>query len=233
MPSPAVYRSPRTTATVATVLLVVCGAVTLFRLVADVLLYGAAGDLPASVPFGDETAFGAPFALSLLAFLLYYLALAGSAAAFITWFYRVRVNAEVLNPHGHRRGRGWAIGAWFTPVVCFWFPRQIAQDVWQAGARPDALGVREPLSETVLNLWWATFWLANILSRAGTQITDGARFPDDYQQGVVWMIGSDLAELAAAVFAVLVVRKVTAMQEERSAENIARIYGSAVPVAGS
>ncbi|MEV7601543.1 DUF4328 domain-containing protein [Kitasatospora sp. NPDC089797] len=225
MPSPAVYRSPRATATAATVLLVVCGAATLFQLVADLLLYGAVGDLSGDVDFGDETALGAPFTLSALAGLLYLLTLVGSVAAFLTWFYRARVNAEVMDPHGHRRGRGWAIGGWFTPVVFLWFPRQIAGDIWQAGVRPDATGVRPPLSQTLLNFWWGAFVVANATGRMGGELTGAAHYPDDYQQGLVWTIASDALGVAAAVLAVMVVRKVTAMQEERCAEHYARMQG--------
>ncbi|MER7674662.1 DUF4328 domain-containing protein [Kitasatospora sp. NPDC096128] len=233
MPSPAVYRSPRATATAATVLLVVCGAVVLFRLVTDFLLYGAAGDLPVDVEFGDESAFSSAYGLYLAANLMYLLTLAGSAAAFLTWFYRARVNAEVLYPHGHQRARGWAIGGWFTPVVQFWFPRQIVGDIWQAGVRPDASGVRPPLSETLLNFWWISFWLAKLTNRIGTQSTDGAHYPDEYQQGLLWVIASDVLEVVAAVLAVLVVRKVTAMQEERFAERAATAYGVHASAVGS
>lgn len=221
MPSPAVYRSPRATATAATVLLVVCGAVTLFQLVADVLLYRAAGDLPGIVEFGDESAFGRPYWLHLAGYLLYGLTLTGSAVTFISWFHRTRVNAEWLSPHGHRHSRGWAVGGWFTPVIFLWFPWRIACDTWQAGVRPDASGVRTPLPTTLINFWWVSFCLANMVGALGDQSIDAARYPDHYQQGVAWLIASDALQLVAAVLAVLVVQKVTAMQEERFAEHIA------------
>jgi Domain of unknown function (DUF4328) len=35
-----------------------------------------------------------------------------------------------------RSGRlspGWAIGAWFVPVINFWFPFRIMVDIWRAG----------------------------------------------------------------------------------------------------
>ncbi|MFD7453122.1 DUF4328 domain-containing protein [Kitasatospora sp. NPDC059827] len=232
MSSPAAYRSPRSLATAATVLLVVCGALTVFRLVADSLLYRAAGDLPSGVEFGDGSAFGPSYGLQMLAYLLYSPALMGSTVAFLGWFHRVRVNAEWLSPHGHRHSRGWAVGGWFTPVVFLWFPWRIACDIWQAGVRPDASGVRTPLPTTVVNAWWVSFCLFNVMDAVGSQVTDGARHPDQYQQGVAWLIASDALQLVAAVLAVLVVRTVTAMQEERFAEHSAAtsygVYVSAV-----
>ncbi|MGW2372247.1 MULTISPECIES: DUF4328 domain-containing protein [Kitasatospora] len=233
MPSPAVFRSPKAAATAATVLLSVSGAASLFRLAVDVRLYGLVGDLLTNIDLVDDATIADADHLDQAASTVALVALVATAAAFITWFYRVRVNAEVLNPHGHRFRRGWAIGGWFTPLVALWFPRQIAGDIWQAGARPDESGVRPPLSQTPLNLWWTTFVVGNVLGRIGAQSTNAAHYPDDYQQGVVWLIASDLLELAAAVFAVLVVRKVTSMQEERFAESAARAYGVGVSAVGS
>ncbi|MFF9639961.1 DUF4328 domain-containing protein [Kitasatospora aureofaciens] len=225
MPSPAVFRSPKAAATAATVLLSVSGATALFRLAVDVHLYGVVGDLLTGAAGVDGNTLTDADNLNDTAYSVYLLALVATAAAFITWFYRARVNAEVLYPHGHRFRRGWAVGGWFTPVVALWFPRQIAGDIWQAGVRPDETGVRPPLSQTLLNLWWGTFLVGNVLNRIGSQSTHAARYPDDYQQGVVWLIASDVLAVAAAVFAVLVVRKVTSMQEERFAESAARAYG--------
>ncbi|MBO1417084.1 DUF4328 domain-containing protein [Streptomyces sp. FH025] len=228
MPSPAVYAPPRPAATAATVLLALSGAAVLFRLVADFRLYGAAGDLGTDVdpvevgPFVDAEQFFKTADLVDTVVLLI------SAVTFIIWFYRVRVNAEAFHPHGHRFRRGWAIGAWFTPLVCLWFPRQIAGDTWQASVRPDESGVRPPLSQTLLNAWWTTFWLANLLDRLGSQYKSTAHWADDYQQSVVWLIASDVLELVGAVLAILVVRKLTEMQERYVTEPAARAYGVAV-----
>ncbi|WP_448318576.1 DUF4328 domain-containing protein, partial [Streptomyces sp. CO7] len=54
----------------------------------------------------------------------------------LLWFHRVRRNAEVFSPGGHRRSRGWVFGGWFLPVVNLWFPFQVTSDIWWASARP-------------------------------------------------------------------------------------------------
>ncbi|MFD4656713.1 DUF4328 domain-containing protein [Kitasatospora sp. NPDC058444] len=226
MPSPAVYGSPRTSATAATVLLSVCGATTLASLGVGVSLYAEAGALAT----GTESDGSALMDTALLydnVGLLQLVAMAASAVAFVTWFHRVRVNAEVFDPNGHRFKRGWAIGGWITPVVNLWFPRQIAGDIWQAGARPDASGVRPQLPQTLLTLWWAAFWISNATARIGSQYLDSAsaQFADGYQQAVAWLLASDLLSVVAAVLAVLVVRRLTAMQEERFAAAAAPAYG--------
>ncbi|MGW7443069.1 DUF4328 domain-containing protein [Kitasatospora sp. NPDC054795] len=226
MPSPAVYRSPRAGATAATVLLAVSAATTLAPLAVGLRLYGEAGDLATGAE-SDGSALMDTAQLYDNVGYLQVVALVASAVTFVIWFHRVRVNAEVFDPRGHRFRRGWAIGAWFTPVVALWFPRRIAGDIWQAGARPDASGVRPQLPQTLLNLWWATFWISNVTGRVGSQYlgSASAQYADGYQQAVGWLIASDLLLVVAAVLAVLVIRGLTAMQEERFTESAAPVFG--------
>ncbi|MFI2609781.1 DUF4328 domain-containing protein [Kitasatospora sp. NPDC018619] len=226
MTSPAVYRSSRAAATAATVLLAVSGAEALASLGTAVRLYGQVGDVADGVEVADGSALMDTANLYDSISMLQLVTLVATAAAFITWFYRVRVNAEVLDPNGHRFRRGWAVGGWFTPVVLLWFPRQIAGDTWQASTRPDASGVRPIAPQTLLNLWWATFLLFNALDRYGSNYLSSAKYPDTYQQAVGWLVAAALTELACAVFAVLLVRRLTAMQEERVAESAAPAFGA-------
>ena len=59
----------------------------------------------------------------------FMLALLAASVVFIVWLWRARGNAELFCYGQHRRGRGWVIGGWFCPVVNFWFPKQIVDDV--------------------------------------------------------------------------------------------------------
>ncbi|MFE6049313.1 DUF4328 domain-containing protein [Kitasatospora sp. NPDC056446] len=219
------YQSPRGTAIAATALLAATGAATVFSLVSEFRLYTVAGDLVADAKSVDLSTLTDADQLHQNASTIHLVTLLASAVTFIIWFYRVRVNAETFDPHGHRHKRGWAIGGWFVPVAALWFPRQIAADIWQAGARPDELGVRQPLPLTLLNLWWSTFLMSGLVSRIGARISTTAAYPDTYQQSMVWLAASDLLELAAAVFAILMVRKLTATQEQRFTEATSKAYG--------
>jgi len=57
-----------------------------------------------------------------------------------------------------RFGVGWAIGAWFVPVLNFWRPKQTANDIWSA-SDPTAEG--KHLGSPLLTWWWLCFLLAN------------------------------------------------------------------------
>ncbi|WP_051838608.1 DUF4328 domain-containing protein [Streptomyces sp. NRRL WC-3742] len=217
MSSPAVYQPPRTVATVTTVLLAVSAGVAMLAAVAALLMYGSADDMGPHILNGAD-------ALVVLSSGLQMLALAGTAAAFITWFHRVRVNAEVFDPMGHRRSRGWAIGGWFVPFANLWFPREIAVDTWQASTRLDASGVRAPLPHTLLNAWWVTFCAGRIIGRIGSQFLDSAEYSDSYRTAATWLLTADALDVVAAGLAIAVVQKLTAAQEERHAEAVARAF---------
>jgi Domain of unknown function (DUF4328) len=70
---------------------------------------------------------------------------------FLVWFYRARVNAEGQG-WPQRLSPGWAIGAWFAPVVFLWFPFQIMVDIWRAGLPEQA----RTNSAILPGIWWAS-----------------------------------------------------------------------------
>ncbi|MER7755060.1 DUF4328 domain-containing protein [Kitasatospora sp. NPDC097643] len=146
-----------------------------------------------------------------------------TAVVFIVWFYRIRENAELLLPNGHRLGRGWTIGAWFTPVVLLWFPWQLMADCWRASAPLDAEGRRRTPSEKVLVLWWST-WIGSIVVGriAGAMLKHVDLTVLDSVESLRTTIRVEAAgsvlRLVAAVAAIMVVNRLTAMQQARRAD---------------
>ncbi|MGI5339638.1 DUF4328 domain-containing protein [Streptomyces sp. CA-181903] len=153
----------------------------------------------------------------------------GTAGLWAVWFRRVRLNAEVLAPGTHRFGSGWAAGAWFTPVVNLWFPKQIANDVYRASAPAGPQSVRKGL----LNAWWVSGIVAGALAGAsafGYALTEAKmrrdfrleRFDawEDDVRNLRTLAGASafgyLLCAVAGALALLVVRQLTRMQEERA-----------------
>ncbi|MER7345791.1 DUF4328 domain-containing protein [Streptomyces aurantiacus] len=148
-------------------------------------------------------------------------ALVATCAVFLVWFHRVRVNAEVFEPHIHHKTRGWTIGAWFVPVVNFWFPRRIALDIWDASSdRSVALDRTLTLDPTasraphpLLNAWW-TVWVANLLiARVTYQVYVGAEEAEEIKSALTGVMFSDVLDIAAAVLAIVFVLRLTRMQD--------------------
>ncbi|MFF0493507.1 DUF4328 domain-containing protein [Nocardia sp. NPDC004068] len=95
---------------------------------------------------------------------VYYIGLALLVAAgivFLMWLWRARRNAESLSAARHRLSIGWVIGAWFCPVVNFWFPYLIVADVVRASApRPSD----EQSRPRLVIAWWLSVLVCSVLS---------------------------------------------------------------------
>ena len=138
-------------------------------------------------------------------------ALVVAAVVFLVWFLRVRVNAEVFNPFGHTNSRAWAGWGWFVPFLNLVRPRRVMADIWDA-SRP--AGARRRLG--LVNAWW-TFWLIGLLVGRFTataaakprpaQRSPGRRLPAHDRDGL---------DIVAAVLAILVVLKLTRMQDRKA-----------------
>ncbi|MFI6039107.1 DUF4328 domain-containing protein [Streptomyces sp. NPDC051315] len=187
-------------------------ATDLFGLWADYVLYDVTGDLAGG-------GYGAPLLeradradlLYGTAALLQGTALLTSAVLFLCWFYRVRVNAEVFQPFAHSKKRGWAIGAWFTPVVNLWFPRRITLDIWEASGPWGA-----PRPHGLVNAWW-TLWIVSLVAgRVGYVRHRDAETAREIQDAVGQVMFADALDLLAAALAVLVVLRLTRMQHEKA-----------------
>jgi len=155
--------------------------------------------------------------------LLQLVALVVTAVFFLLWFHRAYVNLESLGARNLRFGKGWAVGAWFVPVLNLWRPKQIANDLWRA-SDPDAPADQ---GETwhgggvpaLLAFWWAAFLLAGWTVVAGSPFD--AETVADLKRTTLSYLASDSLDAVAAVLAVVVVRWTSARQELR-AERLAR-----------
>ncbi|MFF2146799.1 DUF4328 domain-containing protein [Kitasatospora sp. NPDC058190] len=143
-----------------------------------------------------------------------------TAVVFIVWFYRIRQNADLLVPNGHRLGRGWTIGAWFTPIAQLWFPWQLMVDCWRASAPLDAEGRRSTPSEKILALWWPT-WIGSLIVGRIAGIMVGPVHPlvpgdlEHLRNAIRVEASGSALRLVAAVAAIVVVNRLTAMQQAR------------------
>jgi hypothetical protein len=152
---------------------------------------------------------------TLVAFCAYLF----SAAFFAAWTFRAYRNVPALGGQGPRFGAGWAIGAWFVPILGLWRPKQIVDDIWRtsdpdapATVRPDQW--RDLPTPGLLAAWWGLYICSNF--------ADGlaARQPSDTiehdRTSTIYGLGSSVLTIAAAVLAYMVVTRVTARQRARA-----------------
>ncbi|MFJ2716966.1 DUF4328 domain-containing protein [Streptomyces sp. NPDC087437] len=205
-------RSPVALGRAAAAMLLLAAAADLFAVWTDIVMYDVSGDL-VNGSVGADVMRRADDAdrLYAVAGVTQLVTLLASCVVFLCWFYRVRVNAEVFDPSGHSMKRGWAIGAWFTPVVNLWFPRRIAVDIWEASSPADG-----PRSNWPVNTWW-TLWVIGLLAgRLADSHYNQAVAAKALHEAAGEMMFSDALDVVAAVFAVLVVLRLTRMQHEKA-----------------
>jgi hypothetical protein len=110
-----------------------------------------------------------------------------------------------------RYGHGWAVGGWFVPIMWFFRPRQVVNDVWRAGGH-----LEEPsgLLAAWWGLWLATTWVANLTLR-------NAFFGDTLEASrnstIAYLI-SDTLDAPTAILAILVATSLTRRLDARAAE---------------
>ncbi|MFG2482759.1 DUF4328 domain-containing protein [Streptomyces virginiae] len=156
--------------------------------------------------------------LTGLAGILQLLMYLTTAVVFVVWFHRVRVNGGIFRNSAFTQAPGWAIGWWFVPVAHLFQPFVIARQIWRAGTRlgPDGSPVR--VSTAPVTAWWAVRVAASIVGRLSSRVYTSAETPGEMASAAGSGIGSDLLMVAAAVLAVLFVRRLTALQNTMAAQ---------------
>jgi len=170
-----------------------------------------------SVTISDLDASDTRQAISGFAFLV---TLILGAIFFIRWFHAAYKNLRVLDQPKLRFGDGWAIGSWFVPILNLWRPKQIANDIWR-GSDPNApRGIGEWKNYPVaplLGLWWAAWIVTNVLGNfVGRLWLEGDDTADDIRTADYVDLVSSVAEIVAAVLAILVVRAITRRENDLS-----------------
>ena len=152
--------------------------------------------------------------------MLQLIAAIGAAIPFVFWLRRAYRNLGALGSRRLRIAAGWAVGAWFVPILNLIRPKSIINDVWRGSdpalprefpMPPD--GARVP---PILNWWWATFIVSGWFISIGTSgILDPSL--DQMISIVRRFLAADALSVVAGVLGIVVVRKVTVRQEQRRA----------------
>ncbi|GHE44346.1 hypothetical protein GCM10017673_53190 [Streptosporangium violaceochromogenes] len=172
------------------------------------------------IAIAEESGTEGAFALvALVPFAVLLPAQFVAAVAFVLWLIRVRLNAESLSRVPHRWSKIFIVLGWLLPVVNWWIPKQIVDDVWVfswpdgTGGGPTVRRGRSPLIWAWWMSWLLAFWVLPVASRALAS--------DEIEELLEGPSAVDVATLActvmAAVLAGMVVLRITRLQESRLA----------------
>lgn len=155
--------------------------------------------------------------------LVQFIGLIVAIVFFVRWFRRAYRNLPALGAEPLRFRRGWAVWGWFVPILGWFRPKQIANDIWRASdpEAPSAEGGPSRWQEKpvpgLFQLWWAAYLISTFLDNVAARYSLRADDVDGYDAEAVAYMVADTAAILAAVLAVLVIRRTTARQEARAA----------------
>ncbi|MCH6161235.1 protein kinase domain-containing protein [Streptomyces marispadix] len=157
---------------------------------------------------------GATIAVEVIGFLLSVTLI----VLWLTWFWRMRANAETFAPGQVRYTTAMSVWCWFIPVCNLFMPKQIINDVWPASdpsAQWYGYGPRPQTGRGVVTAWW-TMWLIYFVFFTGNwESWYEQESLDSAQQTASFALFGDVFGIPAAILAMVVVSRLTAMQDGR------------------
>ncbi len=148
-----------------------------------------------------------------------------TVVVFLMWLYRASNNIAAFGKRT-QSSAGWAVGSFFVPIANLFVPYQAVKDIWNksepTGADTTAFSFSPP---GFFPAWWG-FWIAsNIASNIYFRMT--WREAPIEGTAIVGII-SEILTIAAATFAIQVVREIDRRQEER-ARNLPQAFPAPPP----
>lgn len=137
--------------------------------------------------------------------------------SFLIWFHRVHNNLTRAGLSGLRFTPQWAVAGFVLPLINFVRPYQVMAEVWQKTTELRAMQENQfapPRSNAIIRWWWGSFLAMAFASFAALILGQAADLPMEFLiSGWVWFV-SDVFVFLAAIAAILVVWRITWLQEE-------------------
>ena len=153
--------------------------------------------------------------LGAIASLVQFAAIIGTAAAFIVWLYLARKNIAVWGIQGLHWGPGWAVGGWFIPFANFVIPKLVVDTVWSGSdlGPNDTYATRR--STGFIWSWWLIYLCSGFAAIA--YVRHQFRPADDLAFIGGYNATNTIPSIVAAALAIILVRRITDLQERRQA----------------
>jgi len=148
-----------------------------------------------------------------------------TVVVFLMWLYRVSNNVAAFGQPRQTSG-GWAIASFFVPIANLFIPYQAIREIWN---KSDPAAVNSLFYTAsppgFFPAWWG-FWLAsNVTSNIYFRMTlEEAPVKSSAAVGIL----SEVLSIAAAVFAIQVIKEIDRRQEER-ARNLQQVFPAPPP----
>lgn len=203
--APSGYRPAPTLTTITTVLIGMIMLLDLGMLLVSIAQVAAlnAPQLPAE----DELQATDLAALGL--FLIRFPTFIACTVCFLMWTYRANTNAAALSGRPLEITPGWSVGWYFVPFANLVKPYHAMKEIWVASARSDA-------STGLVSLWWTLWIVSNIANNAAFRYGLRADTVEELRVSLFMDIGVGILDVPLNIVAILLVRRLFALQESRT-----------------
>lgn len=157
------FKDPRSLANIVRILLYIQIAIVIIKIVSSAMQYNLLFDMQAGKYAGSQ-AMAAARANDLRERILAYVWIGSyilTAFFILKWIYRSAYNVHQLGAKGFDVDPGWAVAAYFVPLINFFAPFAVMQKIWRASAEPQTWQAQR--SSYLIYLWWTLFLIANFL----------------------------------------------------------------------
>ena len=213
------FRPVSTHALVATLSFLALGLMTVISIISTVAEIGLLQQVASGVAVSDADATRNDNRQALIGYV-YLGVFAVTVIAFLSWINGASSNLQSLGVRDQRFSPGWAVGAWFVPIVMLFRPYQIMKEIWKgsypASSDTTAAGWESASVSPLLGFWWAAWlvsnWLSNLVLRqflSGGTTVDALILTD-------WInVVSSAISLSAMVMVIVLVRQISANQNRQ------------------
>lgn len=130
---------------------------------------------------------------------------------FIMWFRRSYFNLHALGIRMQYK-EGWAAGSWFVPILNFFRPYQIMDEIWEQIQIKINTPIQEP--KTILGFWWGGWVIGGIIDRIATRMVFRAETMEDFMNSTMLTSIGECISLVTLGLIILIVRKVSKWEDE-------------------
>ncbi len=126
-----------------------------------------------------------------------------TSIAFLAWLSRSVENVPPLGRGTPRHSPRWSMGWWFVPVANLFMPYQVVADLYRRMALGGPKGVQ---SVAIVVVWWLCWLGQGVVARFAGSIP--YRDVSAYRAVLALLVISSVIDLAAAILAIVIVRRI-------------------------
>ena len=146
--------------------------------------------------------------------LLHILVYLPTVVVFAMFLRRASSNARALGAHSMRFTPGWVVGWFFVPIANLFKPYQTVREIWEVSRPAQEIAMLPAL----LPLWWAAWLASNLMGNVSFRLAMAGDDLPSLITSAQFNIATALVSVVCAVLALLLVRRLHAIQQQKSAE---------------